>query len=82
VADVAAPVTIDEQIACVEREIGFREKVYPRWVNKHPPKMTPTTMNLELSRMRAVLDTLRSVKARSAAAVQQPRVGVGQEGME
>ena len=26
------PITIEEQIACVQREIGFRRRVYQRWV--------------------------------------------------
>lgn len=55
-------VSIEEQIACVDRELSMRERVYPRWVNQHPPKMTPRTMDLELSRMRAVRQTLIEVR--------------------
>lgn len=69
---LALEITIEEQIACVERELGMRERVYPRWVNQHPPKMTPKTMELELARMRAVLATLRLVK--SGALVPAPGI--------
>jgi hypothetical protein len=55
------PVSIDDQIACVEREIGFRERVYPRWVEQK--KMTQRVMERELLRMRAVLCTLVAVRA-------------------
>ena len=50
-------ITIFDQIACIEREIGIRERIYPRWVDKG--KLTQQAANLELERMRAVLDTLR-----------------------
>lgn len=53
-------ITITDMIACVEREIGMRERVYPRWVEQK--KMLQTTANQELARMRAVLDLLLEVK--------------------
>ena len=28
------PISIGEQLACIEREIGFRVKCYPRWVKQ------------------------------------------------
>lgn len=49
-------VSLEEQIACVEREIGMRERSYPRWVRDH--KLLAITAELELTRMRAVLETL------------------------
>lgn len=49
-------VSIDEQVACVQREIGFREKLYPRWVKDG--KLTQGNADLELARMRAVLATV------------------------
>jgi hypothetical protein len=49
--------TIYEQIACVDREIGIRERVYPRWVEKG--KLTKQAADMEMERIRAVLDTLR-----------------------
>jgi hypothetical protein len=53
-------VTIDEQLACVERELGFRRKLYPRWVRDG--KLTQAGADEELVRMDAVLLTLRRVQ--------------------
>jgi hypothetical protein len=55
-----AEVPIDAQIACIERELGFREKLYPRWVKT--AKLTQENADTELSRMRAVLLTLQRVQ--------------------
>jgi len=41
-------------LACVDRELGFRARVYPRWVSALPPKMKPAQAEQELARMRAV----------------------------
>jgi len=54
--DVAA-VPLAEQIACVERELAFRARVYPRWVADK--KMLQATSDREMLRMRAVLYTLK-----------------------
>ena len=51
-----APVPIEAQIACVQREIRMREHVYPRRVAEQ--KMTQALADRELSTMRAVLATL------------------------
>ncbi len=48
--------TIEEQIACVKREISMRERVYPRWVAA--AKMSQHRADHELECMRAVLRTL------------------------
>ncbi len=61
-------VPLEEQIACVEREIRMREQVYPRWVRDH--KLLALTADLELLRMRAVLSTLQG----------QLTVGAGERG--
>ncbi len=53
-------ISLEEMISCVEREIGMRERVYPRWVEQK--KMLQTTADQELARMRAVLDLLLEVK--------------------
>lgn len=52
---------IAEMLACVEREIGMREHVYPRWVKQK--KLLQTTADQELARMRAVRDLLLNVQA-------------------
>lgn len=48
--------SIDDQIACVKREIGMREKVYPRWIEQK--KMTQAKADKEIETMKAVLVTL------------------------
>lgn len=55
-------VTIDEQIAEVEREIRLREVVYPRWVAAPKPKLSQAQADKQLARMRGVLDTLKRVR--------------------
>lgn len=53
-------ITIEEQIACVERELGMRVKSYPRWVKGG--KLIQAAADEELARMRAVLLTLQRVQ--------------------
>lgn len=52
-------VSIEQQIACVRREIGFREHVYARRVSDG--KMTQKLADRELAAMRAVLATLETM---------------------
>lgn len=54
-------VPIEHQVACVQREISMRERVYPRWVADH--RMTQKKADEELAAMRAVLLTLESLAA-------------------
>ena len=51
--------TLQEQIACVEREIRMRKQVYPRRVAIG--KMRQELAEDEIAAMEAVLDTLRAV---------------------
>jgi hypothetical protein len=53
------PVTLEDQVKCVEREISMRERVYPRWVADK--KLTQSTADRELNAMRAVLRTLKNL---------------------
>jgi len=55
-------IEIEKQIACIEREIGFRERVYPRWVAAG--KMKQEKADYEIAAMRAVLETLKAIPAR------------------
>lgn len=57
-------VSLDDQIACVKREIGMRERVYPRWVEQG--RMKAEAAAKETANMKAVLATLeeQAVKAR------------------
>jgi hypothetical protein len=59
---MTAPATfsIADQIACVRREIGMRERVYPKWVAGG--RMKQDAADRELAAMRAVLATLQSLK--------------------
>lgn len=61
----AMPVPLSAQIACVEREIGMRLRVYPHRVADG--KMAQTKADSEIAAMRAVLETLRGVKSQSEA---------------
>lgn len=61
-AEAAALVSVTEQIACVRREIGFRERCYPRWVEGG--KMKQPAADRELTAMRAVLMTLEDIEKR------------------
>lgn len=54
------PVPLLEQILCIEREIGMREKAYPRWVSAG--KMKLDRAEREITVMRAVLETLRGIQ--------------------
>ncbi len=53
------PITLNDKIECVRRELGMRERVYPRWVAAG--KMTAEKANKEILTMRAVLDTLTAM---------------------
>lgn len=52
-------VSLADQIACVEREIKMRERVYLNWITRGT--MTETNARKEIHRMRAVLHTLRQL---------------------
>jgi hypothetical protein len=51
--------TIEQQIACVERELAMRRRLYPQWVNTG--RMSPAKMDAEIGCMAAVLATMRSL---------------------
>ena len=57
-------ITLDQMVKCVEREIGMREKHYPRWVEQK--KLLQATADQELARMRAIMDLLKSIKLDNA----------------
>jgi len=59
------PVSLDDQIACVRRELALRRSVYRRRVLDK--KMTPEAADRELVHMEAVLETLNAGLAQSAA---------------
>lgn len=53
-------VSIDNMVACVQREIGFRARVYPRWVSQG--KLKAETAAMEQERMAAVLEALEELR--------------------
>lgn len=53
-------VSIDEQIACIQRERAMRLRTYPRWVKQG--KLLQSNADEELCRIDAVLATLERVR--------------------
>lgn len=60
-----APITIDAQIACIERELAMRARVYPRRVKDG--KMSQALADRETRTMEAVLMTLHAYKVQANA---------------
>lgn len=58
---MSALVPLDDQVACVVREIGMRERVYPAWVSAK--KMSQAKSDHEMAAMRAVLVTVNDYQA-------------------
>lgn len=50
------PISLDDMIACVARELEMRKRVYPRWVSQH--KMSQEAADREIDTMRAIHDKL------------------------
>jgi len=55
------PPSLDEQIACAEREIRYRERVYPRLVFNR--KMIQAKADREIETMRAIKSTLEGLRS-------------------
>lgn len=58
-ANPAEVVTLEEQLACAERELGFRQHVYPKRVEAG--KMSAEQARMEGERMKAIVRTLRAL---------------------
>lgn len=56
-------VSIDRQIACVEREVAMRRRVYVRFIESG--KMTKAQAEEEIAAMTAVLATVNAAKERA-----------------
>ena len=52
-------VSLDDQIAEVQRELTLRRRVYPRWV-QHKYRTHSTAMGRQIAQMEAVLATLQA----------------------
>ena len=48
----AVIITVRDQVKCVEREIAFRKRVYPKWVELK--KMSPAKAELEIKVMESI----------------------------
>ncbi len=59
--------SLDQQIACLTRELGVRERRYPKWVKEH--RMLQSKADHEIAAMRAALITLKSIKESANAVV-------------
>jgi hypothetical protein len=64
-------VSLEDQIACVAREIAMRKVVYPRRVAAG--QMKQSQADLELARMNAVLETLTTTRAAWDESVKERR---------
>lgn len=58
-----AAISLADQVAAVNREIGMRERVYPTWVEKG--RMTERKAAQEIAAMKAVAATLAKIAAGS-----------------
>lgn len=55
-------IPLADQITCVKREIAMRQRVYPRWTGAG--RMTEANADLEIARMKAVLETLEALQSK------------------
>lgn len=49
-------ITVAEQLKCVEKEIGFRKRLYPRWIESG--KISPGKAEYEIKVMESIKTTL------------------------
>ena len=52
-------ISLPEQITCLRRELGYRERVYPRWVRAG--KIKADDAEYQLAAMKAALESLRKL---------------------
>jgi hypothetical protein len=74
---LGAPVTFapSDLVACVEREIAMRNRVYPRWVAAG--RVPQARADQEIALMRAVLAVLKERAPAPAPPAQRDLFGVG-----
>lgn len=58
------PVTLDDEIKALEREIKLRESNYPKWSSGPNAKMKPEEAAFQIAVMKAVLKRLLAIKAK------------------
>lgn len=57
-------IPIREQVECVERELGFRRRIYPKWVALCAIKQEQAEYQIKC--MKAVLETLQAMDPNSS----------------
>ena len=67
-------VSIENMEACVRRELGFRRRVYPRWVAQ--TKLRAEDAAVEIERMEAILEALEELRLARAFLHEAVRGGV------
>jgi hypothetical protein len=68
--------SLQEQIACIKREIALRVNTYPKWVRAG--RMKEHNADREISVMRDVLATLFEVEKQHETSPEQPAPPAGQ----
>lgn len=53
------PLSLEDQITCISRELALRIRCYPEWVQRG--KMTQAWADYQLAAMQAVLTTLEGL---------------------
>ena len=76
-----AAASLEEMIACVDRELAMRGKTYPRYVKAKPPKLTQKAADLEMLRLRAVRQALLEGEARRRLLAQLAEQSVGESSL-
>ncbi len=51
-------VSVEDMAVCAEREVAYRQRVYPRWVKLG--RMTQAKADREIAAMQAIVDHLRA----------------------
>ncbi len=59
------PITLDDKIAVVKRELGMRKKHYPNWVTGINAKMTPAEAAYQIAGMEEVLKDYETLKLKN-----------------
>jgi hypothetical protein len=54
------PITMADRLACVDRELALRRRVYPRWVAAG--RMTQAKADREIELMQAVRDAIDGLR--------------------
>lgn len=72
-----ALVSLRDMVACVGREVRLRESAYPKWVASG--RLKQAEADLEIARMRAVLNLVAGLAAPSAELLEAVAKAVDQE---